>query len=112
MLNLVNELKCEHDEFKEIFKMIVKEGVSREEQRLMLKEMKEKLLDHLQKEYSTLYHFLRKDAEEDTVLTAKLDYLLKNKEELTNKLIVFYGKYEGGWTDKNRLNFIVSSWEG
>ena len=100
-MNLIEELKNDHQELYDLIRNIKKLGVHTMEGRNVLCDAKEKLLDHLKKEDEQLYPILNKYAENDPELKKIINSFKDEMDGITSYAEKFFRKYslEGGGID-------------
>jgi len=100
-MNLIEDLKKDHQELNELIRNIKKLGVHTMEGRNILCDAKEKLLDHLKKEDDQLYPILNKNAENNPDLKKLIDTFEQEMTSITSYAEKFFRKYsiEGGGID-------------
>jgi len=93
MSKLINELMQEHNEIADLFRTIMKSGVTSNKGLDIVKHSKTKLLEHLKKEDNYLYPPLYKMAKKDVLLRNTLRNFGDELEIVTQSVQIFYSKY-------------------
>lgn len=93
MSDLINELKQEHQDIKNILESISNAGNSNKRFN-MLQQSKSHLLSHLEKEDEKLYPVLHEHAETDNSLKRTLETFGKEMKNISDFATYFYNKYK------------------
>lgn len=103
MAGLIEELKNEHQFLQEKLQDIKQKGLTSEEGKSELFEIKEALLQHLKKEDEQLYPALQKHAENNPQFKETLDWYVDEMKTISEKAMSFFQKYEQGATDNTEF---------
>ncbi|MCB0278707.1 MAG: hemerythrin domain-containing protein [Calditrichaeota bacterium] len=93
-MELINELRQEHQVLLQMISQIKNLGILSDEGYFKLLNSKQILIDHLTKEDTALYPLLYKGARKDKELKDLLYNLLSEMNNLTSEVLDFYSKYD------------------
>lgn len=99
-MQLITELKSEHDVILEMLQQVVEQGIISEAAVAALRVLKAQLLAHLKKENDRLYPVLRKAARTDQELDRVLKAQKKELEAVYGTAFRFFDKYASGGPTK------------
>ena len=114
MRNLIDELKKDHNDIKNLFVKIHEGQLSNEKKFDLLMKSKDEMLAHLAKEDKYLYPELQKKSETDLALKMTLETFAKETEAVTKAINNFYDNYSSidkinsQSFSKDLVSFIVS----
>lgn len=98
-INLIRELNSDHALILEALVKIKEAGNLSDETRNLLRNTKELLINHLQKEESEFYPILRKEAETNDSLKQTMKVMGIEIEEIGKQALAFLDTYIGGGTE-------------
>jgi hypothetical protein len=105
---LIDELKREHSEIIDVLLRVKGLGVDTGHGREVLLSAKDKLLSHIKKEDDELYPALKKAAEGDGDLSARMEDLAAEMRLVSKKAFAFFEKYSEGGASKKAIGGIAS----
>lgn len=99
---LIDSLKKDHIEIIDMLTQVKAAGIGSKAGKEKLFAAKQILLNHLQKEDTSLYPFLEKEAKNNSNLQETLGVFIKEMESISQKAMNFFDKYS---TESNTIEF-------